>query len=78
MSVFSWVWAGILATGVVIETVALRQRAPGKPSGTFSEFCRWLAGTNTKPVAWRAYPFGLGLAALFVWFFGHVMFGWGP
>lgn len=77
MSVFHWIWAGILGTGVVIETVALRKRAPGKTPGTFSEFSRWLAGT-TEPPHWRRYPVGLGLAALFVWFFGHVMFGWGP
>jgi hypothetical protein len=59
MSLFSWIWAGILGAGVVIETVALKQRAPGKPTGTFSEFCRWLAGTNTN-VAGRTSGQGYG------------------
>lgn len=78
MNLFTWIWGGILAGGVAVETVALAHRAPGKPTGTFSEFSRWLAGTNTRPVKWRAYPFGIGLAALFIWFWGHVLLGWGP
>ena len=78
MTTFDWIWAGLWVTGGVVEAVALAQRAPGKPTGTFSAFCRWLAGTDTRPVKWRAYPFGAGLAVLSVWFFGHVMFGWGP
>lgn len=78
MALFDYIWAGLWGAGVLVEAVALAKRAPGKPTGTFSNFCRWLAGTAPHQPHWRRYPFGVALAALFVWFWGHVMLGWGP
>lgn len=72
------IWTGLLTAGAVVEVVALSQRNPIRKSGTFSTYCRTLCGTQPDQPHWRRYPLGLTLAALEVWWFGHLLFRWGP
>lgn len=76
MSTWNWIWTSLLTAGAIVESVALAKRNPDMKAGTFSNYCRWLAGTN--PPRWWRWPVGVLLAIAEVWWFGHVMFGWGP
>ncbi|PXY33567.1 hypothetical protein BAY59_10825 [Prauserella coralliicola] len=78
MTGWDWTWTGLLggflAGFAVFETLALRERARGKPGGTLTAYLkRWI---GIEPRHWRRWIlgplFGGGLAVLGV----HILGPW--
>ncbi|WP_157360595.1 hypothetical protein [Amycolatopsis thermoflava] len=71
------VTGGFLVAFGVFEALAIRNgdrdRAAGKPSGTYTAWIRRTLGLD--PARWWR-PIGIaGFASFMVWFFGHILFG---